>query len=464
MTNHRAQNGTRLLLQNRSSRRSIVQRGLALGAAAVAGPAIGWQAASAQDTKLSFMHWGSLLERDVMKTTVKAFNDANPDTSVEQIYVPGDYDTKLNTLVAADDLPDVFYQSGTQTLEWAEEGRVLELTQYVEQFPQLKNRLPQSFFYFAPGRIGGAMLAGEMATLYYHKDLFDQAGVGYPPAEAASAWSWDQFVETAKLMTLDQSGRNATDPEFDSENIKQYGVTFPRWWICWYPLLRSNGGDITNEDGTQYALNSPEAVDLFQKLQDLTFVHHVAPTPTQSENIPAANVQLQTRRSAIVIDGQWALLDIAAAGVNFGMGVLPSLQEPLTVFQCNASAISATTENLDATFKFYLFHNDPAQNMEPFAKGLWMPLELKYYQDEEFIKQWTDNDAHPAEYRTAVIDYALNHAVRDPTATFRNFPAINSRIEAGLDDVWTAKRPAQEALDALKDSIQPQIKGKYPSA
>lgn len=464
MTQHIPTNVLDLTLQNRSNRRSVITRGVALGAAAFAGAAVQRLPAQAQEIQLDFMHWGSLLERDVMKTTIDAFHEAHPDIRVEQLYVPGDYGTKLNTLVAANDLPDVFYQGETQTLEWAEEGRVLELTDYVARYPQLSNRLPQSLLYFAPGRIGGAMLAGEMTTLYFNRDLFDEAGVDSPPADATTAWTWDQFVETAKLLTIDQGGRNANDPEFDAGNIRQFGLTFPRWWIGWYPLLHSNGADITDEEGMRYALNSPEAVEVFQKLQDLTYVHHVSPTPTQSENIPASNVQLQSRRAAMVIDGQWALLDIAEAGVNFGIGVLPRFQEPLTVFLCNASAVSAQTQNPDATLEFYLFHNDPAQNIEPFAKGLWMPLELKYYQEEEFIKQWTDNDAHPPEYRTAVMDYALNHSVRDPAATFRNFPAIDSRIAAGLDNIWSGKQSAQEALDALSESVQPELQGKYPSA
>ena len=449
---------------SRTDRRRVVLGGLAASAGLFAPGVLRRRSVAAQETNITFMHWGSLVERDVMESTVNAFNGANSDITVEQLYVPGDYDTKLNTLAAANDLPDIFYQAEADTLTWAAEGRALDLTSFVKETPQLANRLPQSFYYYEPGKIGGAMLAGEMTTLYYNKDLFDQAGVAYPPTDAASAWTWDQFVEVAKLLTLDNGDRNATDPEFDGDNIKQFGITIPRWFLLWYPLLRGNGGDITDAEGLQYTLNSPEAVDVFQKLQDLTFLHKVSPTLTQSENIPATNIQLQTRRAAMSIDGQWALLDIADAGVNFGIGVLPKLQEPLTLLLCNASAINAASPNLDATKRFYLFHNDPANNMEPYAKGLWMPLELKYFQEEEFINQWTDNEVHPPEYRTAVIDYVLNHSVVTPAATIKNFTAINTRIEAGLDDIWTGKTPAQEALDALASVIQPELRGLYPTA
>lgn len=450
-------------LQNRSNRRSLLSRGLALTAAGTLGSLGSGRVASAQSTDLTFMHWGSLLEQQVLETTIARFNDEHADIQVEQQHTPGDYDTRLNTLVAANELPDLFYIQEQQALEWALEGRVLDMTPYLDEYPGFEDRLPQTFYYFEPERTVGSMLAIEMTTMFYNKDLFDEADVPYPPAEASEAYTWDAFVEAAKQLTLDNEGRNAADADFDPDNIRQYGVTFPRGWTGWYPLVRSNSGDITDGSGMQYTLNSPEAIDVFQKLQDLTYVHHVAPTPTQSENIPAADVALQTRRVAMSVAGQWSLLDIAAAGFNFSVGVLPRFQEPYTVMFCNITAVNPDTEDLDAALEFYLFHNNPAANIDPFASGLWMPLERKYYEEEEFIKQWTDNEAHPPEYRTAVMDYTLNHAVQNPAVVFRDFVALESRIGSGLGNLWSGESTAEEALNELEGVIQPLLKGKYPN-
>lgn len=463
MSSHHHSRFTNVALESRSTRRSMVQRGLALGGAALAGASIARAPARAQESQLEFMHWGSLLEKNEMAKTIEAFEASHPDIAVEQLYVPGDYGTKLNTLIAAGDVPDVFYIAPDTALEWALEGRVLDVTPYLDAYPSLRDRLPESYFYFEPGRTVGNMIAVEMATLFYNRDLFEDAGVPFPPAEAANAYTWDEFLKTAQLLTLDGEGHNATESQFDPNNIRQYGATIPRWWYGWYPLIRSNGADLTDESGTQFTLNSPEGVDVFQKLQDLIHTYHVSPTPTQEQNLPATNVRLQSGRAAMVIDGQWALLDVAESGVSFGMGVLPKFQEPLTILSSAGTVISGETAHVAAAVEFYAFHTDPENNVTPFAEGLWMPLERKYYTDQALIDMWTANDAHPPEYRTAVMDYTLNHSVRGLLGTYKNWPAIDPQITASLDGLWTGEKTAQQALDDMESAVQPLLQGRWPT-
>jgi multiple sugar transport system substrate-binding protein len=449
---------------HRTSRRSLLGSGLALGAAGLTGGLAGRSSVGAQDkTRVTFMHWGSLLEKEEMAKTIAAFEELHPDITIDQQHVPGDYNTKLNVLIAANDVPDVFYVGSGLAYEWASEGRLLDFTPYVEQYPQVQDRLPETFVCHEPGRTAGNWIAVVMVTLFYNKELFDEADVPYPPAEAEQAYTWDEFVETAKLLTLDNDGRNATQPDFDPDNIRQYGVAIPRSWNRWYPLVRSNGGDLTDESGTQFTLDSPEGIDVLQKLQDLIHVHHVSPTPTQEENIPAPSVALQSRRVAMVEHGQYVLLDVAATGMPFGMGVLPKLQEPLTMLSCDSTVINANSPNVEAAVEFYVSHTDPQLNITPFANGLWMPLERKYYTDQTLIDSWTANDAHPPEYRTAVIDYTLNHSVRGLREVLRNWPAIDSRIVSSLDPLWTGEKNAQDVLADMRSAVQPLLQGKWPT-
>ena len=65
--------------------------------------------------------------------------------------------------------------------------------------------------------------ANEILLMYNNKDMFDAAGVDYPPVNAENSWSWDEFVETAKLLTLDAKGNNAASSSFDPNSIVQYG-------------------------------------------------------------------------------------------------------------------------------------------------------------------------------------------------------------------------------------------------
>ena len=103
--------------------------------------------------------------------------------------------------------------------------------------------------------------------LYTNKDAFERAEVALPPTDGNAALTWQQFIELADQLTLDRDDRHPSQDGFDADNIKQFGYSFYAWWGTGYPLIASNGADM-NEDGTQFTLNSPEAVEVFQALQD----------------------------------------------------------------------------------------------------------------------------------------------------------------------------------------------------
>jgi multiple sugar transport system substrate-binding protein len=416
----------------------------------------------AQEVKLTFMHWGDLNEKTALENVIKKFQDENPGIRIDQQHVPDDYGTKLNTLAAANELPDLFHMSEGPAHTWAAEGRVMDLTDYRSQYPQFNDRLPQTFYYYDVGRTFGTMNAAEIVMLFYNREMFEEAGVAVPPSAAGSAYTWDQFVETAKQLTLDSDGRNATDPEFDADNIQQYGISFPTGWLGWYPLLRSNGGDITTPDGMTLTLNTPEAIEVFTRLQELIYTHRVAPTPAQAENLPATSVQLQTRRVAMVIDGQWNLLSLGEAEVPVGVGVLPSFKQPTTVIVGSITAIHGETEHPAEALAFWLYHNDPQKNLDLFQRGLMMPLEEKYYTDQASIDYWTANEFHPTGYREAGVDYLRNNSVSSPV-TLRGWETIESRIIAGLDPLWLGEQAPQDAITAMEPSVQELLQGKFPS-
>ena len=65
--------------------------------------------------------------------------------------------------------------------------------------------------------------ANNSLVMFYNKDMFDAAGIDCPPTSADEAWTWDEFVEVAKQLTLDANGNNAASPDFDPDSIVQYG-------------------------------------------------------------------------------------------------------------------------------------------------------------------------------------------------------------------------------------------------
>ncbi|HZG77797.1 MAG TPA: sugar ABC transporter substrate-binding protein [Paenibacillus sp.] len=414
---------------------------------------------------LRFMYWGSEAEKEALERMVAAFNESRPGIRVVTEHILSDnnsYISRLQSLLAANDLPDIAYMPEL-VLEWGEQGRLLDFTPYLDDFPAFKDRLPVSLLYAEPGKLLGSTTAGEIITMFYNREAFRRAGLSDPPAEAARAWTWEEFVRVAKRLTIDEAGRSADEAGFDPDRIAQYGVSFPMNWGTWMPLVASNGGALTDEAGMSFLLDRPEAEEVFQALKDLVYVHRVAPGVQKQIGMPGTAERLRSGEVAMAIDGQWSLLDVASTpGLAYGMAVLPKFKEPKTMFLAGATSIFATTKHPEAALEFYAYHNDP-RRVDLYEKGLWMPIENAYYNDPAAIASWIDNPFHPPEYRTAALDYLREHAIRSPSLSVRNWTAIERTLSPILDKIWTDEAPVPDVLREAREAVEPLLQGKYPT-
>lgn len=62
--------------------------------------------AQKSDIKLTFTYWGSTYEKAVIEAAIKSFTEKT-GIEVEPMIIPTDYETKLLTMIAANDAPDV---------------------------------------------------------------------------------------------------------------------------------------------------------------------------------------------------------------------------------------------------------------------------------------------------------------------------------------------------------------------
>ena len=65
---------------------------------------------------ITYMCWGSTVERDIVEKICKSYMETHPGTTIELQYVPSEYDTKVTTLVAAGSEPDVAYMNGSPAI------------------------------------------------------------------------------------------------------------------------------------------------------------------------------------------------------------------------------------------------------------------------------------------------------------------------------------------------------------
>jgi len=137
----------------------------------------------------------------------------------------------LKTQIASGDVPDIVGPVGVRGL-WSFEGAWMDLAPYVESTGyDVSDFNPALIDFYKLGPQGqvGLPFAIYPSALWYNKDLFDEAGIAYPPhkydEKYADGGDWDfaKLREIAMQLTFDENGNAPDSADFDPEKITQFG-------------------------------------------------------------------------------------------------------------------------------------------------------------------------------------------------------------------------------------------------
>ena len=417
----------------------------------------------AKPVELIFTYWGSPFERQAVKKVIQQFNQQHPNIRVHPQHIPNsNYTTKLVTMVAASTAPDIAYIPDPMISTWASAGWLIDVSDHFQSDLEANTRMPH-IYYKLQDKIIGTSATIQTIILYYNKQVFDRAGLTYPPATAEEAWSWEEFVAICQKLTTDRNGYDATNPNFDAEHITTYGVAFPQAELFTLPFIYSNGGQVASDDGQKLLLNQPAAVEALQKMQDLIYRYRVAPTSSTLQSMPSASFMLQTGKVAMDISGHWQILDLSQMGFDWGMGVLPYFKQPTTIICGPPLGIFTSSKHPEEAFQLFKALGDTASN-DLFANGLWMPLHVEDYTDPTRISQWLNSQpgVYPAEARSVLVDYTINHTPRQiPMYWLRNYgQMLDEAITPALSLMWAGEANAQQAMDQAVKEGQKLLQGR----
>lgn len=162
---------------------------------------------------------------------VARFNETHDNIELVAEYVENQQaPDQLKTQIAAGNAPDIIGpvgQSGVNQFE----GLFLNLEPLI-------NATNYDLGVYDPGSVDFYRVADGMfgipfavfpSMIYYNRDLFDEAGLEYPPHKYGEPyadgdpWTVEKLEELAMLLTVDADGNDATSPDFDPENIVQFG-------------------------------------------------------------------------------------------------------------------------------------------------------------------------------------------------------------------------------------------------
>ena len=325
-----------------------------------------------------------------------AFNEAHDDIELEIIVA--DFNVSrdtLSTLIASGDAPDIVGPVGIGgSNDYA--GTFLDLQPIIDEIGYDTSRWDPALVEFYRDPIEGLTalpFSIYPSFIFFNRDLFDAAGVDYPPQAFGEPyadgdeWNVDKLREIAMLLTLDANGNNATSADFDAANIVQFGFA-PQWW----------GDDIRSAvtspfgAGSFYDAETGKAVMPENWAAGIRWLYqawhtdHFAPDYNyqQSDMLLAGNV-FNSNKVAMAYSHTWytcCLLDVP----NWDIAVVPSYEGTYTA-----------KLHVD-TFRILKYTEHPLEAftvLDELVAGEAMPKLLTVYgampADEAYVQPFMDN-------------------------------------------------------------------------
>jgi multiple sugar transport system substrate-binding protein len=307
------------------------------GALLVAGAA---NNALAQDpVTIRISTWAGVDEAAELQQRIDEINASQSDYQIVHEPIPSDYFVQVQTQIAGGTGADLYWMDQNQ-MALKSEGVFLP----IEQCEGVANAEPQTagdLTDYYPGILAvnqhegqtyGLPWIAQPVVVYYNRALFEAAGVEEPQ----EGWTWDDFVEKAKALTIDTDGDG---------NVDQWGFTNNSWPPP-YIFIWQAGGELISEDFTTSPIDTPEFVRGFE------FYLSTAYNPEMS---PSREVIAEQGFGEMFKAGKIAMFMGGAAddldrveGLDVGVIHVPANPETgsQTTFAWNASTvINANTPN-----------------------------------------------------------------------------------------------------------------------
>ncbi|MGP4039708.1 ABC transporter substrate-binding protein [Gracilibacillus sp. D59] len=254
-----------------------------------------------------------------MQELIDGFMEKNPEIKVTTQSAPyGQFFQKLDTQIAAGEAPDIWLSDGVLVMKYAERGAVKDLTEWINRDLNKEEYYGLEFNEDTNGKYWGVPQGIQIGALYYNKDLFDQAGVDYPNED----WTWEDLKEVAAKLTIDASDKKPGDEGFNSDNIKQFGLTFFSITEGWFPVLKSYGGGILNDSLNKSIINSDENKQALEWMVD-GMSRGIITDPADLKSFQSSMAVFPSGSAAMRIGIYARVLAANEAGLNYDVTVLP---------------------------------------------------------------------------------------------------------------------------------------------
>lgn len=242
-----------------------------------------------------------------------------PNVTINLTLESGNWADKVFTLYAAGTPPDVHNGIVGTFIQLYAQEEVLELTPLIKR--DKIDLSPFGGFQNDPDmcRSGKQWELPVLTTLgqgiFYNMDLFDKAGLPYPPTDWQDrSWTMERMAEVARRLTTNWGAEDAV-----------YGLVTTAQFHFWaYPW----GGDPFKPEwyahgiATETQADHPLVVQSLQFRVDLIYRYQVHPTPGEQSRIAQGGHPFKTGRVAMWWGTGWEYASLAE-GAGFRLGFAP---------------------------------------------------------------------------------------------------------------------------------------------
>ncbi|GAE33951.1 ABC transporter substrate-binding protein [Halalkalibacter akibai] len=392
--------------------------------------------------------WAQPHEEEIYKTIIDEFEEEYPHVTVDFVVTPGDdYSTRLQTLMAGNRTPDIFYLGAGDANFYVDTGRVLDITEMVEASEVfdidaiwesgISRYTIDDRIYAMPKDVGPFAYA-------YNKELFDAAGVEYP--DSHNPYDWNEFTEVAKQLTIDKNGNNAAHPDFDARNVEQFGAGF--WWI--EPAVYSNGAHWLNEDATEITIDTPEFIEALQYVADLRLVHGVVPSQEQEQSSNSYSRWLNGGVAMFPM-GPWDQAAFWELDFDYDLQHWPKSPrtgESITWLGSLGFAVSADTKHPEEAFALasYLAIDEDAQR-NLMERGATIPNIIEMAEEEYLNADFKPESKH------VFLDIIKGQSQPLPAELTYDGEWYDYFLQTVVD-VWEGRKTAEQYVQEVKPKLQ----------
>jgi len=367
---------------------------------------------------------------DAQKKWVADFNAAHPDINLvltidaSNQQAPAD----LQTLIASGQSPDIVGPVGVSGSN-AFGNQWLDLTPLIAKTKfDTKQFDPAVLATYADPKSGLTALpfAVYPGLLYYNKDLFDQAGLKYPPSNYGDKysldgkdvdWSYDTAAIVATRLTFDAAGNDATSSKFDPTKIVQYG------FVHQYGTIRSEFETFGGAPVIDPATGKVKIADAWraeaQWIWNGVWKSHFIPSSSASNSDLLKPSEFASGKVAMGRTMLWYTCCLGDAKFKWDLGVQPSYNGTYySPMDADTLRISKDTKNPDAAFTVLtaMVTADGAPLLQVYGAYPALPAIQKSYIDAQKAK-------YPSVTHWELVPLALSKAVSPHHESY--YPGFN---------------------------------------